>query len=272
VQQDQRVFQIRNHLLGVGHEIGRQVATVELHPLDDFDLGLHPLVLFDGDDTLVADLLHRVGDLAADERLAVRRDGADLGHFVAVLDRTRRSLDRRDDLGGGQVDAALQVHRVHARCNRLQAFLDDGLRQHGGGGGAVAGLVIGAGSDFLHHLGAHVLELVFQFDFLGDRDTVLGDARGTERFLDDDVTAFRAERHLDSIREDVDAAQHTVAGIGIELDFLGSHWICSWLSWGYGEKSGPSHQPGAGLRPAGHARQPNPRALRTGCRGCRFPS
>ncbi len=40
------------------------------------------------------------------------------------------------------------------------------LRQHGGGGGAVAGVVVGLGSDFLHHLRAHVLERVSQFDFL----------------------------------------------------------------------------------------------------------
>jgi hypothetical protein len=35
-------------------------------------------------------------------------------------------------------------------------------------------------SDFLHHLRAHVLELVSQFDFLGDGDAVLGDGRGAE--------------------------------------------------------------------------------------------
>ncbi len=86
----QRVFQIGNHLVGVGDEVGRQVATVELHAFDDFGFGLQALVLFDGDDTLVADLLHRVSDLTADFRFAVGRDGADLRDFGAVLDRTGR--------------------------------------------------------------------------------------------------------------------------------------------------------------------------------------
>ena len=46
-----------------------------------------------------------------------------------------------DDRADGQVDAALQVHRIHAGGDRLGAFLDDGLGEHGGGGGAVAGEV-----------------------------------------------------------------------------------------------------------------------------------
>jgi hypothetical protein len=73
------------------------------------------------------------------------------------------------------VDAALQIHRVHAGGHVLHAFAHDGLRQHGCSGGAVTGVVGGLGSDFLDHLGAHVLELVLQFDFLGDGHAVLGD-------------------------------------------------------------------------------------------------
>jgi hypothetical protein len=65
--------------------------------------------------------------------------------------------------------------------------------------------VVGLGGDFAHHLRAHVLELVFQFDFLGDGHAVLGDARCAERLVDDDVAALRAERHLHGVGENVDA-------------------------------------------------------------------
>ena len=37
------------HALGVGHEVGREVAAVELHALDHVERGLHALGLFDGD-------------------------------------------------------------------------------------------------------------------------------------------------------------------------------------------------------------------------------
>ena len=36
-----------------------------------------------------------------------------------------------------------------------------------------------------------------------------------------------AEAEIVAVGEDVDAAQHAVAGVGVELDFLGSHFGCS---------------------------------------------
>jgi len=76
---------------------------------------------------------------------------------------------------------------------------------------------------FAHHLRANVLELVLELDLLGDGDAVLGDPGGTERFIEHDVAAFRAERHAYRISEDVDAAQHLVARLDREFDFLGCH-------------------------------------------------
>ena len=128
-----------------------------------------------------------------------------------------------DDLDHGLVDAALQVHRVHAGGDRLQAFDDDGLGQDGGGGGAVAGLVVGLGGDFADQLGAQVLELVGQFDFLGDGDAVLGRARRAEGLFDDHVAALGAQGDLHRVGEDVDAAQHAVARVGGEIDVFSSH-------------------------------------------------
>ena len=74
-----------------------------------------------------------------------------------------------------------------------------------------------------HHLGAHVLELVLEFDLLGNRHTVLGGARRAEALVDDDVAALGAQRHLDGVGENVDTAQHALTGIGGKTDFFGSH-------------------------------------------------
>jgi hypothetical protein len=56
------------------------------------------------------------------------------------------------------LDAALDQQRVRAGRDVAKAFADDRLREHGRGGGAVAGDVVGLGSDFLDELRAHVLE------------------------------------------------------------------------------------------------------------------
>jgi hypothetical protein len=90
--------------------------------------------------------------------------------------------------------------------------------------GAVAGQIVGLGRDLAQHLRAHVLELVLELDLLGDGDAVLGDARCAEALLDHHVAALGAERDLDGVGEYVHAAQHAVAGVAGEFDFLGSHF------------------------------------------------
>ena len=121
----------------------------------------------------------------------------------------------------GLVDAALERHRVRAGGDVLEAFAEDRLGEHGRGGGAVAGDVGGLGRDFLHHLRAHVLERIGELDLLGDGDAVLGDRRGAELLVDDDVPALGAERDLHRLGELVDAALQSRARVDVEMEFLG---------------------------------------------------
>src|SRR6266436_736457 len=221
IDEDVGIFHFNAHLVGVGDEVGRDVAAVELHAFDDLEFGLKRLSFFNRDDALVADLLHGVGKELADFRVAVGGDGADLGNLLVRGD-LLGVLDEVGDHGfHREIDTALEVHRVHAGGNRLGAFPDDGRGQHGRGGGAVAGSVGRFGGHFAHHLRAHVLELLLKLNFLGDGDAVLGDAGCAERLVEHDVAALGAERHLDRVVENVDAAQHAIAGIDAEFDFFG---------------------------------------------------
>ena len=217
------VVELGDHLLGVGDEIGGEIAAVELHAFDDVEFGLGGLGLFDRDDAFVADLLHRLGDHVADRLVAVRGNRADLRDLGRILDLLGALGDVLDGFGDGEVDAALEIHRVHAGGDVFGAFADDRLGENGRGRGAVARLVIGLGGDFAHHLRAHVLELVVELDLLGDGDAVLGDARRAERFVENDVAALGAERDAHRIGENVDAAQHSVARVRGKTYFFGSH-------------------------------------------------
>jgi hypothetical protein len=88
----------------------------------------------------------------------------------------RSAFDVLHDCRHRNVDATLQIHRVHSGGDQLEAFLHDRGGKHGGGGRAVAGQVGGLRSDLADHLRAHVLELVLKLDLFGDGDTVFGDA------------------------------------------------------------------------------------------------
>src|SRR5690606_22937843 len=151
-----------------------------------------------------------------DGLVAVGRDRADLRDFLAGGGGLGGLLQLFHQGGDGLVDAALEVHRVQAGGHVLAAFAHDGLGQHGGGGGAVTGVVAGLGSHFLHELGAHVLQLVLEFDFLGDRDTVLGHGGGAEGALEHHVAALGAQGHLDGVGQDVHAFDHAGAGVAAE--------------------------------------------------------
>jgi hypothetical protein len=100
---------------------------------------------------------------------------------------------------------ALQVHRVVAGNDQLHPLMANRLSQHGRGGGAVARKVGRFRGDFAHHLRAHVLELVGELDFLGDRHAVFGDFRCAPALFDHHVAALGSERHFDDVGQRIDS-------------------------------------------------------------------
>ena len=223
------------HPLRVRDEVGREVAPVELHPLDDLEGRLHRLGLFDGDDPVLADLLHGLGDQVADRLVIVGGDGRDLGDLLLVLRRLGHLLQFGDDLLDRLFDAALEPHRVRPRGHVLEALAENGLGEHGRRRRPVAGDVGGLRGDLLQHLGAHVLVGVLQLDFLGDGDAVLGDGRAAVLLVEDHVPALGAQRGFDGVRHDVDTAQERRAGFLVEQELLGHGWVSflpSVYEWG----------------------------------------
>jgi hypothetical protein len=143
VDEDVGVLELGHHLLGVGDEIGREVTAIELHPFHDVEFGLGGLGLLNRDDALVADLFHGVGYHLANRLVSVGRDRADLGDFFGGLDLLRPAFDVLDDGRRRDIDAALEIHRIHPRGDELETLLDDRGGQHRRGGRSVAGPVTG---------------------------------------------------------------------------------------------------------------------------------
>ena len=225
VDEDINVLEHAFHLGRIGDEVGREVAAVELHALDPLDLGGQALALVDGDDAVLADLFHGVGQELADFGVVVGGDAADLGDlFLLILDRDRHAFELVGDIDDGPLDALLELERVDARDDGAEALVEDGLGQNGGGGRAVAGDVARLAGDLADHLGAHVFVDVFEVDFLGHGHAVLGDGGRAEALLDDDVAAARAERHFDRLGQLGNAAFQGVAGFLIKCNHLGHGW------------------------------------------------
>ena len=213
MDQDVGVVQHRLHLLRIGHEVGRQVAAVELHAVHGLQRGLEATGLLDRDHPILADLLHRLGDQVTDLLVVVGGDGTDLGDLLLAGRGNRERLEPLDDGLDGPVDATLQLHRVGPGGDVLEALAEDRLGQHGRRGGAVAGEVGGLGGDLLHHLRAHVLDRIGQLDFLGDGDAVLGHGRRAELLVDDDIPALGTEGDLHRLGQMIDAPLESRSGL-----------------------------------------------------------
>ena len=134
------------HLVGVGHEVRRDIASVELHTLNDLDLCLGTLGLLDCNDTLFLHLTHCLCDELADESIVVGGCGGDLLYLCHVLtDFLSLLLQVSHNCLYGLVDTAFQVHRVGACGHVLQTYADNLLSEDCSGSGTVTGLVVGLG-------------------------------------------------------------------------------------------------------------------------------
>ena len=165
----------RFHALGVGHEVGRDIALVELHPFDDVEGGFDGFCLFNRDGSVLADLVHCIGDDVADCSVPVCGHRCDLSDFCPVLDLLRNLSKFHHDCFHSLVDAALERGWVCAGGHVLETFAVDCFSKNGRSRGSVSSHVAGFGCHFANELCAHVFIGIFQLDFLGDGDAVLGD-------------------------------------------------------------------------------------------------
>ncbi len=140
--------------------------------------------------------------------------------FAIVTNGLALSFQIIDDQRNGFVDAALEVHRIGTCCHHFQSFADDGLSQHGSGGGSVAGDVGCLGGNLFHHLRSHVLDGIFQFNFFGNGYAVLGYGGGTEFFLDHHIAAFGAQGDFHGVGQRVHAFFHFISGFDVEEDLF----------------------------------------------------
>ena len=135
----------------------------------------------------------------------------------------------------------LRLGRVRPGGHVAQALAHHGLGQHGRRGGAVAGDVVGLGGDLFDQLGAEILVRVGELDLLGDRHTVVGDGRGAELLVEDDVASARAEGDLDRVGERVDTVLKQVPGVVREAQDL--RHVCAYPFTRH--RPGPANRSGA---------------------------
>src|SRR5438093_8768984 len=123
--EDVGVLDDRFHTVGVGDEVGRDVAAIDLHAFDELRLELQTLGLLDRDHAFLTDLLHDVRDELTDLLVGCGdgRDLRDLLFLVLALHLGGLRLHLLDHGDDAALETALEEHRVRARCDVLHALV-----------------------------------------------------------------------------------------------------------------------------------------------------
>jgi hypothetical protein len=218
-QQDVWLLEHGLHAVGVGDEVGRDVALVEAHALDQVHLHAEGLRLLDGDDAVLAHLVDGLGDHLTDLGVG-GGDAGHLGDLVLGVDLDRVGLDGLDRGGHGHLDASLERHGVGAGGHVAQALAHHRPGQDGRRRRAVTGYVVGLLGDLLDQLGPDLLVGVLELDLLGDRHAVVGDGRRAPLLVEHHVAALRPQRDPHGVRQLVHAGLEGATRLGVESDDL----------------------------------------------------
>ncbi|SCB64893.1 unnamed protein product [Fusarium graminearum] len=229
-EEDERVLKLDLLGLGVGDEVGGDESTVESHTLGNLKLIGNGLALLAGDDTLLANLLHGVGNHLTNVDVAVGRDGSDLSDLSAGGDVSLVLLEELDDGLNSSLDTAAEVHGVAAGGNVLDSLGEDGTGENSSGGGTVTGDLVGLGSNILEELGTEVLELVLEAHSAGNGNTIyndlleviqtLGDLGRAKAGLNEDISALGTECGSNGLGEGVDTSEESGTTLNTELELL----------------------------------------------------
>ncbi len=218
-EEDVGVLEGGLHALGVGGEVGGDVALVEAHSFNEVHVHAEGVGLLNGDDTVLAHLVDGVGDQGAN--LAVgSRDGGNLGDLLFGVGGHGQVVQRLGRCNNGCLDALLERHRVGASSHVLQALTHERPSEHGGRRGAVTSNVVGLLGNFFDELCADLLEGVFEVDLLGDGDTVVGDRRGAPLLVEHYVAALWPKGDAHCVSQLVHSSLETPTGLFIECNEL----------------------------------------------------
>ena len=221
--EDECILQHGLHLLGVGDEVGRDEAAVELHALHDVECGFGGLGFLDSDDAFVADLLHGFSDEFANDRIIMGRDRCHLRLFLALLDRARQSLQLIDGRLGASLEAALEVYGAGAGDHIAHAIGKYCVCQNDRRAGTIADGLASLLGGLPQHLRAEVLLGILEVELLGDGHAVVADKGHTPFSLDQHGLGFWPQRHPDCIGKLRGATQQLLPGHGPEQNLLMGH-------------------------------------------------
>jgi hypothetical protein len=207
------------HAIGVGDEVGGDKTLVEFHTFFIFDFQLKTFGFFDGDNAVITNFFEGFGNFSANFGIG-GGDGGDLGLFFFVFNGFGELFNFGDNGVGAFVNAFFEDHGVGSGGDVFSSLGGNSVGEDSGSSSAITGDVVGLTGSFFDELSAHVFKRVFEFDFLGDGDTVVDNGGGAPLALHGDVAAARTEGGSYRLGKEVNALEEFLAGVFAEFELF----------------------------------------------------
>ncbi len=217
--QDAGVLQRGFHLIHIGSHVGRNIASVELHSFHQIQLGLHGLGLFNGNNTVSADLLHGIRHQLS-YGIISGRDGCHSGDMLLAVYFLAHLGNSLYSAVGSLLHTLSQDNGVGACRQVLHTGVYHRLCQYGSCGGSVSCHVVGLGGYLFYKLCAHVLKSVSQLDLLCNGHTVIGDQGSPEGLIQHHISSFGSQCHSHGVSQLIDAGLQCRTGLCSVFDFF----------------------------------------------------
>ena len=221
--QDVRIIQLSGESLVVGCEVRGNVTLVKLHTLNGVDVDAEGLGLLNGNNAVLADNIHSVGNLAADDWITCG-NGTDRSNLLLGRDVLCDALHLSDNSLNSLVDTATDCDWVCTSCNVTEALVNDDLCKQGCGGGTVADGVVSLGCYLFDQLSTHVLYWVLKLNLASNGDAIVSDGWCAVRTLQCDVATLRSKGGGYGICQGIYALSKLGTSVGAKIDIF-SHGI-----------------------------------------------
>ena len=221
INKDVAVFKDALHGLCISNEVGREVPSVELHALDELNFCCQAFAFVNGNDSVLADFIHRFCKQVTDLGIIVCCDGCNLGHLFLTLYRDCRTVEFCCDVFNSFFNSSLHLDWIDSSNNGSQSFIEDGLGENSCRCRTITSNITGLTGDFTHHAGTHIFVGVFKVNFLCNGNTILGNRWRTETLLENHVSTLWTECDFDCTGQFGDTSPHCFAGFLIKRHHFG---------------------------------------------------
>ena len=217
VNQDIWILQLNFHFFAVGNEIRRDITTVELHTFYHIYCCIGTFCFFNSNNPFFTHFAHSSSNQLANFCIAVGRNSSNLLNFLRVVTNCLRlTFQAVNYLAYRFINPSLQIHWIRTSSNVFQSLRNNRLRQYSCSSSSVTRLISGFRCYFLYHLGTHVFNRIFQFNFFSYGYPIFGYLGSSKFLFNNHVATFGSEGYFNRIGQGIYPFLHPVSCINVE--------------------------------------------------------